>query len=260
MSESYELYALRYANHAPRPASENFLDGDPHETGSPLDYFVWLARNGNRTILIDLGFTPEAAAKRGRTFLRSPLDGLRVLGIDPQAIDTVIVTHFHYDHVGNHAAFPNARFHIQDREMAYATGRHMTHPRLRAAYDPDDVAALVRAAYAERVIFHDGDWQAAPGVGVALIGGHTLGLQIVRVATARGNVVIASDAMHLYANAAQSRPFPIVHDVGAMIEGWRRARELADSDAHVVPGHDPLVMERYTQVDEHIADLAQSPR
>jgi len=260
VSEPYELYALRYAVTGPRTAADNFLDGDPHESGAPLDYFVWVARNADRTIVIDLGFTAESGAKRGRRFLRSPMDGLRALGIDPLAIDTVILTHFHYDHVGNHAGFPNAVLHVQDKEMAYATGRHMTHPRLRGAFDPDDVAALVHAVYAGRVAFHDGDWEAAPGITCAFVGGHTLGLQIVRVTTRRGDVVLASDAMHLYANGEERRPFPIVHDIGAMIEGWRRARELATSDAHVIPGHDPLVLARYPTADEHIADLAQEPR
>ncbi len=259
MPEPYELFALRYAVHRPRAASDNFLDGDPHESASPLDYFVWLARNSERIVLIDLGFTAESGQRRGRTFLRSPADGVRALGIDPLAIDTVIVTHFHYDHIGGHAGFPNATLHVQDREMAYATGRFMTHPRLRAPYDADDVAALVRAVYAGRVVFHEGDWEAAPGIDCFLVGGHTLGLQIVRVTTRRGQVVLASDAMHLYANAAEGRPFPIVHDIGAMIEGWRRARELADSPDHVIPGHDPLVLERYPTPDEHIADLAQTP-
>ena len=145
------------------------------------------------------------------------------------------------------------------KTMAYATGRHMTHPRLRGAFDPDNVAAMVKAVYAGRVVFHDGDWEAASGITCTLVGGHTLGLQIVRVATRRGYVVLASDAMHLYANAAEGRPFPIVHDIGAMIEGWRRARELADSDDHAIPGHDPLVLARYKTRDAHIADLSKEP-
>jgi glyoxylase-like metal-dependent hydrolase (beta-lactamase superfamily II) len=72
-----------------------------------------------------------------------------------------------------------------------------------------------------------------------------MGLQIVRVATRRGWVVLASDASHYYANMEQSRPFPIVYNVGDMVEGWHRAQALADSAAHVIPGHDPLVLERY---------------
>jgi glyoxylase-like metal-dependent hydrolase (beta-lactamase superfamily II) len=72
-----------------------------------------------------------------------------------------------------------------------------------------------------------------------------MGLQVVRVATRRGWVVLASDASHYYANMEQSRPFPIVYNVGDMVEGWRKARALAESGEHVIPGHDPLVLARY---------------
>jgi hypothetical protein len=65
------------------------------------------------------------------------------------------------------------------------------------------------------------------------------------VHTARGWVVLASDASHYYRNMDEERPFPIVADVGAMVEGWRRVRQLADSPEHVVPGHDPEVLARY---------------
>jgi glyoxylase-like metal-dependent hydrolase (beta-lactamase superfamily II) len=104
---------------------------------------------------------------------------------------------------------------------------------------------MVRNTYAGRVAFHDGDAQVAPGVSVHLIGGHTMGLQVARVATRRGWVVLASDASHFYANMEQRRPFPIVYNVADMVEGYARLRELAESPAHIIPGHDPQVLARY---------------
>jgi glyoxylase-like metal-dependent hydrolase (beta-lactamase superfamily II) len=67
----------------------------------------------------------------------------------------------------------------------------------------------------------------------------------VRVATGRGNVVLASDAAHFFANMELENPFPIVVDMAAMMDSWNRLRELADSPDHIVPGHDPLVMSFY---------------
>jgi glyoxylase-like metal-dependent hydrolase (beta-lactamase superfamily II) len=95
------------------------------------------------------------------------------------------------------------------------------------------------------VRFHDGDAELAPGISLHRIGGHTKGLQAVRVHTRAGWIVLASDASHLYANMQEERPFPAVFDVGEMIEGYRRLRELADAPDLIVPGHDPLVMKRY---------------
>ena len=240
----YEVYAIKYAQHA-RRASENFIGGDPHDGPMPLDFFVWLIRGENREIVVDTGFSAATAARRQREHLRCPTEGLGFLNADSRKIKDVVITHLHYDHVGNFDLFPAATFHLQDREMHYATGRHMAQPVFRGAFDVEDVVGMVRNTYAGRVKFHDGDATVAPGVSLHLIGGHTMGLQVVRVATRRGWVVLASDASHFYANMEQGRPFPIVFNVAEMVEGYARLRELADSPAHIIPGHDPLVLQRY---------------
>jgi glyoxylase-like metal-dependent hydrolase (beta-lactamase superfamily II) len=240
----YEVYAIKYAHHE-RRASENFLGGDPHDGPMPLDYFVWLVRGAGREIVVDTGFSAATAARRRRDHLRCPSEGLRLLGCEARAVKDVVITHLHYDHVGNFDLFPAASFHLQDDEMRYATGRHMAQPVFSGAFDVEDVVGMVRNTYEGRVRFHDGDGMIAPGVSVHRIGGHTMGLQVVRVATRRGHVVLASDASHFYANMEQVRPFPIVFNVAEMVEGYDRLRALADSPAHVVPGHDPLVLARY---------------
>lgn len=244
MSTAYEVYAIKYAHHA-RRAGENFIGGDPHDGPMPLDYFVWLVRGNGRVVLVDTGFSSAVAAKRGRDHLRCPTAGLRLLGTDPAEVNDVVVTHLHYDHVGNFDLFPAATLHLQDLEMRYATGRYMCHDCFRGAFEVEDVVGMVRRVYEGRVQFHDGDAELMPGVSLHLVGGHTMGLQVVRVATRRGAVVLASDASHFYANMEQARPFPIVWSVADMVDGYRRLRELAESPSHVIPGHDPLVMTRY---------------
>ncbi|MEH3147948.1 MAG: N-acyl homoserine lactonase family protein [Methylobacterium frigidaeris] len=244
----YEVIALRYGHH-PRPLSQNFVyppdSGDPHDGPSAIDYFVWVIRNPERTIVVDTGFdTPEGEA-RGRTMLCHPVEGLRRLGVDPETVRDVIITHLHYDHAGNLGAFPNATFHLQDAEMAFATGRCMCHGRLRSTFAVEDVVAMVRRVHAGRVRFSDGDAELCPGVSVHLVPGHTRGLQCVRVETGRGPVVLASDAAHLAANIREGNPFPILVDMPAMFESWRRLEALAGHPDRVVPGHDPAVMRLY---------------
>jgi len=251
----YEIYAIKYAHHT-RRASENFIGGDPHDGPMPLDFFVWLIRGEGLEIVVDTGFSAATAARRQREHLRCPTDGLRQLGCEAGGVKDVVVTHLHYDHVGNFDLFPAARFHLQDKEMHYATGRHMSKPVFSGAFDVEDVVGMVRNAYAGRVIFHDGDAEIAPGVSLHLIGGHTMGLQVVRVATRRGRVVLASDASHFYANMEQLRPFPIVFSVADMVEGYARLRELADSPAHIIPGHDPQVLARYPAPDGSLQGIA----
>ena len=243
-TDTYEIYAVRYAHHE-RRASENFIGGDPHDGPMPLDYFVWAIVGGGRTIVVDTGMDERMAAKRQRTMLRPIGEGLKAIGIEPGAVQDVVISHMHYDHAGNHDLFPAARYHLQDTEMAYCTGRCMCHGHLRLPFELEDVTSMVRKVFEGRVQFHDGEDEIAPGVTVHEVGGHSKGLQIVRVRTRRGWVVIGSDASHFYANMEQGRPFPIVYDVGATLEGYETLRRLASSPQHVIPGHDPLVMARY---------------
>lgn len=253
-TQPFELYALRYARHRGRLAEHNYLGGaDFHDAGSDLDYYIWVARRGAETYVIDTGFGEAAARERGRELLVTIPQALAQLQLDAARIEQVIITHLHYDHAGSLASFPAATFHLQEAEAAYATGPCMCHGALRHPYDVENVVDYVRTLYQGRVRFHQGSAQISPGLSVHRVGGHTAGLQVVRVWTKRGWVVLASDATHLYGNLSRQHPFPVVYHVGEMLEGYRIVRELADSEAHIVPGHDPLVMRRYPAASAALA-------
>jgi glyoxylase-like metal-dependent hydrolase (beta-lactamase superfamily II) len=211
----------------------------------PIDYYVWVVANAERSIVVDIGFDAAEAQARGRQHLRCPAEALTQIGIQSKDVKDVILTHIHYDHCGNLDRFPEARFFLQDREMAFATGRNMVHGILRHAYTVSHVQALIGAVYTNRVVFIDQTAEIAPGVTVHHVGGHTDGLQIVRVWTRRGWMVLASDAAHFYANMDIPNPYPLLYSVGDMLRGFAMVRSLADSPTHIIPGHDPLVMERF---------------
>lgn len=248
---TYEVIALRYATREGRRPN-HFIGGDPHDLPMPMDYYLWVIRNGERTVLVDTGFHEDMAVKRGRRLLIDPAEALTRIGVDPAGIRDVIITHLHNDHVGGFTDYPAAKFHLQDAEMAFATGRHMCCEIFRRPFEPDHVAGLIRLVFGDRVVFHDGDAEIAPGVSVHRVGGHTAGLQVVRVWTARGWLVLASDASHFYEHFQAGRCFPLVFSVGDVLEGYDTLRRLAASEAHIVPGHDPLVMDRYPAYAGHV--------
>lgn len=245
MSETYEVLAVKYAERHERTRAESFINADDHMSPHPMDYFVWVVRNTNRTIVVDTGFDKAEADKRSRTVLRTPASALATIGIDAEKIDDVVITHLHYDHAGTLAAFPRARFHLQAAEMVYATGPCMCQPYLKAPFTADHVCEMVRKLYSGRVIFHEGDGEIAPGLTVHKIGGHSRGLQALRVTTAIGPVVLASDAAHYYETFELQKPFIIVADMEDMLKGYGTIQRLAGDSKRVIPGHDPLVFEYY---------------
>ena len=245
MEDIYEVYALKYAERSDRTRADSFIfddaPADLHDLPHQIDYFIWVVKNARRTIVVDTGYDLVEARRRGRPILRDPVECLAEIGINAATVDTVIITHLHYDHAGGVELFPNATFHLQADEIAYATGPCMAHGALRAPFTADHICSLVRRLFEGRVRYYAGDGEVAPGVEVAAIGGHSRGLQAVRVKTARGWLLLASDATHYYETWVTRKLFPIVVDVQAMLDGYRRLEELASAPELIVPGHDPRV-------------------
>ena len=247
----YEVYAIRYAENTQRTRRDSFIFDATHDVPHDIDYFIWVIRNAERTILVDTGFDSGEGARRDRPIFMEPAQALAEIGIAPESVDTAVITHLHYDHAGGLEQFPNARFHLQEAEMVYATGPCMCHQVLQKPFTAEHVCQMVRRVYEGKVAFHNGDAQIAPGVSVHKIGGHSRGLQAVRVETAHGPLVLASDAAHFYENYETRNPFPLVVDVADMLDGFDLLARLAGARQLVIPGHDPLVRQRFPAAFEN---------
>ena len=246
MTETFwEVYAVKYADRNNRTRFESFMFDPLHQQPHPMDYFVWVLRSGNRTILVDTGYDTEEAARRGRPILCHPVKAIEALGLTPDDVNDVVITHLHYDHAGTLGSFPRATFHLQPAEMAYATGPCMCEDILRKPFTGAHICDAVTAVFSGRVRFKERDDAVADGVTVHCVGGHSKGLQVVRVKTASGWMCLASDATHFFENFITRTPFPIVVDVEEMLHGYDRIQSLASRNEMVIPGHDPLVTTLY---------------
>jgi glyoxylase-like metal-dependent hydrolase (beta-lactamase superfamily II) len=253
-----EVLTVRYGTRVTRK-SEVYRDyGRYGEPDAPIrmDYFFWLVRSPDRTVVVDCGFSAASGASRGRTMLIPPAEALAQLGVDPAAVDLLILTHCHYDHIGNLDAFPATPLLISRREYQFWTGPEENHPQRESA-EAADIDRLRDAHASGRVAFVDGSVTLPDGIEVLEVGGHTPGQLVVTVATANGTVVLASDAVHYYDELALRRPFWLASDFDAMVKGFERISALVGPDDRLlVAGHDPAVMSRFPAYGPGLTDLA----
>ena len=250
---TYEVIAVRYGTRTSTKA-EIYLNystyGEPDEPLG-MDYYCWVARNATRTVVIDTGFGPEGGARRRRTTLVPPVAALARLGIDAATVRQVIVTHAHYDHIGNLAAFPAAEVIIARREFEFWTGPYARRQQFAWSTESAELAHLNDVHRQGRLTAVEGTYAVAPGIELLTVGGHTPGQVILLVAVeGGGQAVLASDAVHYYEEIERDRPFAFVADLEAMYRGFDLLKEITAEPGRVlVPGHDPEVMGRFAPLD-----------
>jgi glyoxylase-like metal-dependent hydrolase (beta-lactamase superfamily II) len=252
------VLALAYASRM-GVRGQHFLGHDDRaQEPHPTAYYVWLAVSDRDAVLVDAGISPSRAASvPGLHYVGSPVDLLAGAGVLPESIGWSVLTHLHYDHTGVVADLPAATYVVQQAEWDYWTGPWAGRiTRERWLYSDEDLAHLALAAETGRLRMVSGDEELLPGLGVHLVGGHTAGMQVVRVRTAAGHVVLASDASHFYDNLAEDRPAPILHCMPSVYGAFDRITQLADGADLIVPGHDPAVLERFSGVYGGLAGRA----
>jgi glyoxylase-like metal-dependent hydrolase (beta-lactamase superfamily II) len=210
-----------------------------------MSYYVWLVVSDAGAVVFDTGYTRQKAEAMGRQYFGTPPELLRRLGVEPDQVTQLVLSHFHFDHTGHIGSFPNARITVQDKEMRFWFGPDAGLGEYPALSDPADLSQLVAANLQGRLHWLDGDAEIVPGVSAHLVKGHTPGSQVLRVMTDRGPVVLAADASHFYANVEQNKPYAIVHTLPQMYTAFATLRTLAGPGECVVPGHDPDVMTRF---------------
>jgi glyoxylase-like metal-dependent hydrolase (beta-lactamase superfamily II) len=214
-----------------------------------MDYFFWVIRNAERTVLVDTGFSKHGGEVRNRTFLISPLAAYESLGIDVDSALDIVVTHAHYDHIGNLDMFPHSRIVLAQAELDFWLSEFAERRQFKHSIEVDELNHLAEAAVQDRVQTFDEHFELAPGITLTRVGGHTPGQLIVTVKTSDGEVVLASDAIHYYEEYEHDLPFMFVNDVQEMYAGFDTVRRLMETTAtHLVTGHDPSTIERFTAV------------
>jgi glyoxylase-like metal-dependent hydrolase (beta-lactamase superfamily II) len=250
----YEVHALKYGERDTTTCQ--FFYRDSAHDPLTLHYFVWLITGGPHPVLVDVGFLDDDARARGIRNYVSPAAMVERAGVRPGDVPMVLVTHLHYDHWAGHSLFPSAEFIVQREEVAFWTGPYGRLPAFRGAANVGSLAGLVTLNYDNRIRIVDGDQEILPGLRVHRVGGHTAGLQIVTVQTARGPVVLTSDASHFYRNVETRQPVQIITSLPEMLEAFETIHTLAGPERLIVAGHDPDVARRFSVQEPGIVKIA----
>ncbi|HXB67985.1 MAG TPA: N-acyl homoserine lactonase family protein [Candidatus Acidoferrales bacterium] len=252
----YEVYAIRYAT-IPDFAVSGLVAGADPARKMDIAMMVWLLRANGKNILVDSGFYREQFFKQWHvTGFVKPSDAVKRVGLQPEDITDVVITHMHWDHADGMDLFPNARVWLQNAELEYYAGTAWQSRRTHGGIDPDDVMAAVKLNLQGKMGLVNGDAQEIlPGVTCYTGGKHTYASQYVGVNTAAGTVVLASDNMYLYENLEKHVPIAATLDAVSNLRAQDRMKQLAADVKLIVPGHDPAVMTRFREVQAGVVKI-----
>jgi len=253
---NYEVYALSYGIYPDFPVSA-LLAGADKTRKIDLQMMVWLIKGpGGKNILVDTGCYHDNVIKgKGIKNLIKASEAVAKLGLKPEDITDVIISHMHWDHADGMDLFPNARIWIQKDEFVYYTGAAWQSDGKHGGIEPDDVLTIVRLNTEHKVNLVDGDREIIDGIKVYTGGRHTFASQYVSVRTASGTVVIASDNMYLYENLEKHAPIAQTFDADSNLKAQDRMRQIASRPDLIVPGHDPAVFVKFPQPGNGVARI-----
>lgn len=253
----YEVYAIRFGT-LPQFAVSGLVAGADRARRLDIPVMVWLLKGSDgRRVLVDAGFHQKKFVDQWKVRdFRSPAEGVAAAGVQPDEITDVIITHAHWDHVGGVDLFPKATVWIQRDEYRYYTGEAWHARNTHGGIDADHMAALLKANTEGRLRFVNGnDLEILPGIRCYTGGRHTQASQYVGVRTGGGTAVITSDNMYLYENLEKGAPIAQTLDAASNLQAQARIRSLASDPSLIVPGHDPLVFDRYPRIADGIVRI-----
>ncbi len=252
----YKIYALKYAGPFVRPASMVTWFHDLDKTAL-VNYYIFAIQGEGESIIVDCGIAPKLAAERNLSDYVNPAEVLQRIGIEAGKVDKVVATHIHFDHISGVELFPRATIFLQEKEFNFWIKDPMA-KRAPFLHVTDSVANryLKKLEGTKRLHLVKGDKKILPGIELLSAPGHTIGLQVVAVNTARGTAIVGSDAAHVFSSYRTDIPSAIITDMIAWMKSYDKIRAKASSIDLIFPGHDPKLMEDFPKVAEDVTRLA----
>lgn len=249
----FKIYALEYLWR--NSNTEDLFLRDTKHQKIRMSYYFWVIQNDDLTVVVDTGVSESVGVKRNRSPTCKPEKLLAQIGIRPDQVDHLILTHLHFDHASNLKLFPNATIYLQESELSFWLSKHSQYPIFKDVVEPDDILEIVRLLYSGKVVLTEEHQALFPGIALHKTGGHTPGLQVVEVDTVKGKAVIASDAVKTFENYQNGIPDPFLTDIPSVLNGYEKIKKILGSSSHMFPGHDARIMKKYRTISEGIVVL-----
>lgn len=254
----YRVYGVSYGRSLYQ--EDKIIYGGSPSKSIPIEWLFWVIQGNGKTILVDTGFDDIAMAKKWNiSNYVQPVKRLKQLGILPSEISDIILTHAHWDHIGNLGPFKNAKVWIQESEYKHAKSTINSENIKSKGMRRQDLNNLLSIEEEGRLNIVNGKNEITPGIRLALGAGHTPGSQYVIVNTLDGPVIIAGDACYLYKNNQRHIPVGSSIDPQANLASIKDMHRLAASPFFILPGHDPLVMRWFPKVSDGIVQITSIP-
>jgi glyoxylase-like metal-dependent hydrolase (beta-lactamase superfamily II) len=249
-----QVLQVRYAKRSLRAADayHDFVSLGIEDRPLEMDYNFWILRQGRDCMLIDTGYDVDRRDWLGEKSVVPVSTALDALGIIPTDVSKLVLTHFHFDHIGHVALFPNATIYCSRIEYDYWIGKLERDELVGEFTEPVLLEAIRNAHRDGRVCMFDDATTVQPGVTAIVVGGHCPGQLVVTIRSKNGGVILAADAAHYGDQVRHSLPFFAFTDRNDMMAALKLLRQLEiATDWALVPGHDPEVRIRYPTLPGH---------
>lgn len=251
----YEIYAVKYAGPLISSMAMMLWNTD-WEKRIERNYYIWVIRGNGETLIVDCGVAPSLAKERQIPGYVNPVQVLAGLGLNASRVNRVIITHVNFDHISGIELYPNATYYIQKKEFNFWIKDPIAKkPPFSRVTDPIGNAHLAKLEGTGRLIMIDGDQAILPGIELLLAPGHSPGLQVVAVHTAKGTAIIGSDCAHIFRNYEEEIPSIFITDMIAWMQTYDKLKSKASSPDLLFPGHDLKMASDYPKVAEGITRL-----
>jgi len=255
--DKYQVFAVRFATLANFPVS-SLVAGADRSRRIDIAMMIWVVKGvDGRITIVDTGFHRDQYFRQFtvKDYVK-PSEAIAPLGIKPEEVTDILLSHMHWDHAGGLDLFPSARVWVQKDEYDYYTGDAWQSRTTHGGIDADDVLEIVKRNTQGKVSFVRGDDDTSlSGITFGVGGKHTWASQFVAVQTAARMVVLASDNMYLYENVETHTAISQTLDAASNLRTQDRMRSIAGEPRFLVPGHDPAVFARFPRVSDRIVRI-----